>query len=95
MGYSIPDQPSHMEKTMRNHILAAGLLTFASPALAQTPVLTVLTYDSFAAEWGRDRDRGGVRATSPATCALSRGRWGRDSGPVHLKAPVRCGFVVG
>lgn len=27
-------------------------LTFALPALAETPVLTVLTYDSFASEWG-------------------------------------------
>jgi thiamine transport system substrate-binding protein len=41
-----------MEKTMRNHLLAAGLLCCASPALAEGPVLTVLTYDSFAAEWG-------------------------------------------
>lgn len=40
-----------MEKQMR-HLLAAGLLTIALPALAETPVLTVLTYDSFTSEWG-------------------------------------------
>ena len=32
--------------------LAAGLLTIATAALAETPVLTVLTYDSFTPEWG-------------------------------------------
>jgi len=37
---------------MKKHLLAAGLLTIASPALAETPVLTVLTYDSFTSEWG-------------------------------------------
>ncbi|HMS94427.1 MAG TPA: thiamine ABC transporter substrate binding subunit [Tabrizicola sp.] len=37
---------------MRTTLLAAGLLTIATPALAETPVLTVLTYDSFASEWG-------------------------------------------
>jgi thiamine transport system substrate-binding protein len=41
-----------MEKTMQKHLLAAGLLTIATPALAETPVLTVLTYDSFTSEWG-------------------------------------------
>jgi thiamine transport system substrate-binding protein len=34
------------------YLLAAGLLTIAVPALAETPVLTVLTYDSFTSEWG-------------------------------------------
>ena len=37
---------------MQRHLLAAGLLTIATPALAETPVLTVLTYDSFTSEWG-------------------------------------------
>jgi thiamine transport system substrate-binding protein len=41
-----------MEKTMRIQLLAAGLSTLAFPALAETPVLTVLTYDSFTSEWG-------------------------------------------
>jgi thiamine transport system substrate-binding protein len=40
-----------MENEMR-YLLAAGLLTIAVPALAETPVLTVLTYDSFTSEWG-------------------------------------------
>lgn len=34
------------------YLLAAGLSVIAVPALADTPVLTVLTYDSFVAEWG-------------------------------------------
>ena len=37
---------------MQRHLLAAGLLTIATPALAETPVLQVLTYDSFTSEWG-------------------------------------------
>ncbi|MDX5351384.1 MAG: thiamine ABC transporter substrate binding subunit [Paracoccaceae bacterium] len=37
---------------MRTYLLAAGLLTMALPALAETPVLTVLTYDSFTSDWG-------------------------------------------
>ena len=38
---------------MRASILALGLSTVAIPAMAQDkPVLTVLTYDSFTAEWG-------------------------------------------
>jgi thiamine transport system substrate-binding protein len=41
-----------MEKTMQKQLLAAGLLAIALPAMAETPVLTVLTYDSFTSEWG-------------------------------------------
>lgn len=37
---------------MKTTLLAAGACVFASMANADTPVLTVLTYDSFAAEWG-------------------------------------------
>ncbi len=37
---------------MKITLLAAGLTVLASPALAETPVLTVLTYDSFISEWG-------------------------------------------
>ncbi len=37
---------------MNAKLLAAGLVTIASQAMAQTPVLTVLTYDSFTSEWG-------------------------------------------
>ena len=37
---------------MRTPFLAAGLATLATMAAAETPVLTVLTYDSFNTEWG-------------------------------------------
>ncbi|MFC2969546.1 thiamine ABC transporter substrate binding subunit [Acidimangrovimonas pyrenivorans] len=37
---------------MRYPILAAGFCAVASMAAAQTPVLTVYTYDSFTADWG-------------------------------------------
>ena len=37
---------------MRHTILAAGLTLIAGGALAQTPVLTVYTYDSFIPDWG-------------------------------------------
>ncbi|WP_136644751.1 thiamine ABC transporter substrate binding subunit [Tabrizicola sp. YIM 78059] len=37
---------------MKTELLAAGLVTIAFPALAERPVLTVLTYDSFTSEWG-------------------------------------------
>lgn len=37
---------------MKTLPLAAGFLVCATLAQAETPVLTVLTYDSFAAEWG-------------------------------------------
>jgi thiamine transport system substrate-binding protein len=37
---------------MRHTILAAGLTLIAGGAVAQTPVLTVYTYDSFIPDWG-------------------------------------------
>lgn len=37
---------------MKLALLAAGLATIATAALADKPVLTVLTYDSFVADWG-------------------------------------------
>ncbi|MDR7124151.1 thiamine ABC transporter substrate binding subunit [Pseudotabrizicola sp. 4114] len=37
---------------MKTSILATGLSCIALAAAAQTPVLTVLTYDSFVTEWG-------------------------------------------
>ncbi len=37
---------------MKTTLLAAGLLSLASMAIGETPVLTVLTYDSFTPEWG-------------------------------------------
>ena len=37
---------------MRSSIFAAGFCAVATMAAAETPVLTVLTYDSFTTEWG-------------------------------------------
>jgi len=37
---------------MKHTIIAAGLSVFAGAAFAQTPVLTVYTYDSFVPDWG-------------------------------------------
>jgi thiamine transport system substrate-binding protein len=37
---------------MKTTLLAAGLATLATSAMAETPVLHVLTYDSFTSEWG-------------------------------------------
>jgi thiamine transport system substrate-binding protein len=51
---------------MRFQLLAAGLTTVAIPALAETPVLTVLTYDSFTSEWGPGPV---VEKAFEATCA--------------------------
>lgn len=51
---------------MRFQLLAAGLATIATSALAETPVLTVLTYDSFTSEWGPGP---AVEAAFEATCA--------------------------
>ena len=51
---------------MQKQLLAAGLLTIASQAMAETPVLTVLTYDSFTSEWGPGP---AIEAAFEATCA--------------------------
>lgn len=37
---------------MKYPLLTAGLVTIALPAMAETPVLAVLTYDSFTSDWG-------------------------------------------
>jgi len=55
-----------MENMMQKQLLAAGLLTIASQAMAETPVLTVLTYDSFTSEWGPGP---AIEAAFEATCA--------------------------
>jgi thiamine transport system substrate-binding protein len=47
-------------------LLVAGLLTSALPAFAETPVLTVLTYDSFTSEWGPGP---AIETAFEATCA--------------------------
>ena len=51
---------------MRSSIIAAGFCVFATMAVAQTPVLTVLTYDSFTPEWGPGP---AVEKAFEATCA--------------------------
>jgi thiamine transport system substrate-binding protein len=51
---------------MSTRLLAAGLATIAFPALAETPVLTVLTYDSFTSEWGPGP---AIEQAFEATCA--------------------------
>lgn len=51
---------------MQKQLLAAGLLAIATPALAETPVLQVLTYDSFTSEWGPGP---AVEKAFEATCA--------------------------
>jgi thiamine transport system substrate-binding protein len=51
---------------MTTKLLAAGLTVIAIPALAETPVLTVLTYDSFTSEWGPGP---AVEKAFEATCA--------------------------
>ena len=51
---------------MQKQLLAAGLLSIAMPALAETPVLTVLTYDSFTSEWGPGP---AIEKAFEATCA--------------------------
>jgi thiamine transport system substrate-binding protein len=52
---------------MTRHLLhAAGLVLAATTAQAQTPVLTVYTYDSFVAEWGPGP---AIEQAFEATCA--------------------------
>ena len=51
---------------MTSSLFAAGFLTVATMAAAETPVLNVLTYDSFVAEWGPGP---AVEKAFEATCA--------------------------
>lgn len=55
-----------MENILRIQLLAAGLATIATTAVAETPVLTVLTYDSFTSEWGPGP---AIEKAFEATCA--------------------------
>jgi thiamine transport system substrate-binding protein len=41
-----------VEEKMKSLVLAAGLCAVATMAAAERPVLVVMTYDSFTAEWG-------------------------------------------
>lgn len=54
---SVPGHPPQLEEAMKALTLAAGISCVAlalssGAATAETPVLTVLTYDSFISEWG-------------------------------------------
>ena len=51
---------------MKSPLFAAGFLAVATMASAETPVLNVLTYDSFVAEWGPGP---AVEKAFEATCA--------------------------
>ena len=51
---------------MKSILFAAGFLAVATTASAETPVLNVLTYDSFATEWGPGP---AVEKAFEATCA--------------------------
>ncbi|MGQ0611684.1 MAG: thiamine ABC transporter substrate binding subunit [Paracoccaceae bacterium] len=53
---------------MKTTLLAAGLLTIATGAMGETPVLTVLTYDSFVSDWGPGPL---IKAGFEAECACS------------------------
>ncbi len=46
-----PDPSPHVEDAMKTLSFAAGMF-FATAAFADTPVLTVYTYDSFVSDWG-------------------------------------------
>ena len=50
---------------MKTPIIAAGIIATASAAMAEAPVLTVYTYDSFVSEWGPGP---AVEAAFEATC---------------------------
>lgn len=67
MEWSIPSPPvANMEREMKSPMFAAGFLAVASMASAETPVLNVLTYDSFVADWGPGP---AVEKAFEATCA--------------------------
>jgi thiamine transport system substrate-binding protein len=51
---------------MKHTIIAAGMTVIAGAATAQTPVLTVYTYDSFTSDWGPGP---AIETAFEATCA--------------------------
>ena len=51
---------------MKHTIMAAGLSVVAGAAFAQSPVLTVYTYDSFVSDWGPGP---AIEAAFEAQCA--------------------------
>ena len=69
-----------MEIYMRNLSLIAGLF-LASAAVADTPVLTVYTYDSFVSDWGPGP---AVEAAFEAQCACDLQMVGAGDGAALL-----------
>ncbi len=65
---------------MRSSIIAAGLF-LAAPALAETPVLTVYTYDSFVSDWGPGP---AIEEAFEATCACDLNFVGTGDGAALL-----------
>ncbi|MBU0861476.1 MAG: thiamine ABC transporter substrate-binding protein, partial [Alphaproteobacteria bacterium] len=51
---------------MKTKLLSVGAILCASTAIAQTPTLNVLTYDSFTSEWGPGP---AIEAAFEAECA--------------------------
>jgi thiamine transport system substrate-binding protein len=66
---------------MKTTLLSAGLLFLSLPALAETPVLTILTYDSFVSEWGPGP---AVEKAFEATCACDLQFQGEGDGAALL-----------
>lgn len=62
----VPGHPSQQKGAKMRLSLAAFVSCLAIPAAAETPVLTVLTYDSFISEWGPGPI---VEKAFEATCA--------------------------
>ncbi|MDZ4096233.1 MAG: thiamine ABC transporter substrate binding subunit [Paracoccaceae bacterium] len=81
---------------MKSSLFAAGFLAAASMASAETPVLTVLTYDSFISDWGPGP---AVEAAFEATCACDLRFVGAGDGAallarVQLEGAASDGDVV-
>jgi thiamine transport system substrate-binding protein len=68
---------------MRHTILAAGLTLVAGGAMAQVPVLTVYTYDSFIPEWGPGP---AIEAAFEETCGCDLQFVGRATGRLCCRA---------
>ncbi|MCZ4353546.1 thiamine ABC transporter substrate binding subunit [Roseovarius aestuarii] len=65
---------------MKHLLFAAGILT-ATTAVAETPILTVYTYDSFVTDWGPGPQ---VEAAFEATCACDLKLVGIEDGAALL-----------
>lgn len=81
---------------MKSSLFAAGFLAFASVASAETPILTVLTYDSFVSDWGPGP---AIEAAFEATCACDLRFIGAGDGAallarVQLEGAASDGDVV-